>query len=295
MLCKNLQRCQGIGSKLDSRHQEVAELLHLLGIASLRLLSRHATVALVIPPYDEHHHQALQQATFVAIAHLLSKPDDLWRSDVTGIHIRNFSWWYAVTVINYYSRYLLACHLTPSQSTHDPTAMPEKAWRDVAHNGGFSGRVPTLVPDNGACFVSRRFYNYASVCFHYVRTQFRTTQPGLLERFHGTLNDEERCTGIYTTVRQMHVARWPRIGRAITGFARRVQPVDRDPLVRAVVDLDRLVVTIPKWKLCARATRKKLLEITGELRISNTNDNRDISPEMSMDIQVEWINPCLAK
>ena len=32
--------------------------------------------------------------------------------DVTYIHIPSYGWWYAVTVIDYYSRYLLACHLT---------------------------------------------------------------------------------------------------------------------------------------------------------------------------------------
>jgi putative transposase len=41
-------------------------------------------------------------------------PNDLWQMDVTYVHIPGFGWWYAVTVIDYYSRYLLACHLTPS-------------------------------------------------------------------------------------------------------------------------------------------------------------------------------------
>ena len=39
-------------------------------------------------------------------------PNDLWQMDVTYIHIPGYGWWYAVTVIDYYSRYLLACHLT---------------------------------------------------------------------------------------------------------------------------------------------------------------------------------------
>ena len=43
-------------------------------------------------------------------------PNDLWQMDVTYIHIPGYGWWYAVTVIDYYSRYLLACHLTNSYS-----------------------------------------------------------------------------------------------------------------------------------------------------------------------------------
>ena len=36
-------------------------------------------------------------------------PNELWQADVTYIHIPGHGWWYAVTVIDYYSRYLLAC------------------------------------------------------------------------------------------------------------------------------------------------------------------------------------------
>ncbi|HVX09869.1 MAG TPA: DDE-type integrase/transposase/recombinase, partial [Pirellulales bacterium] len=41
---------------------------------------------------------------------LPQKPNDLWQMDVTYVHIPGHGWWYAVTVIDYYSRYLLACH-----------------------------------------------------------------------------------------------------------------------------------------------------------------------------------------
>ena len=41
-------------------------------------------------------------------------PNELWQMDVTYLFIPGFGWWYAVTVIDYYSRYLLACHLTMS-------------------------------------------------------------------------------------------------------------------------------------------------------------------------------------
>ena len=47
---------------------------------------------------------------------LPQKPNDLWQMDVTYLHIPGYGWYYAVTVIDYYSRYLLACHLTHSYS-----------------------------------------------------------------------------------------------------------------------------------------------------------------------------------
>ena len=47
---------------------------------------------------------------------LPTRPNELWQMDVTYLHLAGFGWWYAVTVIDYYSRYLLAAHLTPSYS-----------------------------------------------------------------------------------------------------------------------------------------------------------------------------------
>ena len=82
-------------------------------------------------------------------------------------------------------------NLTASQATDDAIMALEKSRPEVAHKDGFSGRALTLVPDNGACFLSRRFHDYAKH-FNHARNQFRTpTLLGSVERFHGTLKDDE--------------------------------------------------------------------------------------------------------
>ena len=64
---------------------------------------------IVVRPYKAELHQASK------LYELLPQgPNELWQTDVTYIHIPGHGWWYAVTVIDYYSRYLLACHLTSS-------------------------------------------------------------------------------------------------------------------------------------------------------------------------------------
>jgi len=40
---------------------------------------------------------------------LPQKPNELWQMDVTYIYLPGYGWHYAITVIDYYSRYLLAC------------------------------------------------------------------------------------------------------------------------------------------------------------------------------------------
>ena len=47
---------------------------------------------------------------------LPKRSDELWQTDVTYLPIPGYGWWYAVTVIDYYSRYLLGLHFTHSSS-----------------------------------------------------------------------------------------------------------------------------------------------------------------------------------
>ena len=164
---------------------------------------------------------------------------------------------------------------------------PQKA-REARH-GGFSGLMPTLVTDNGGCFMSRKFHDYASQHFNHVRIQYRTpTQLGLLERFHGTLKDEEVYWNLYDSpadARCSPAAYQERYNRIRPHWA--LQPIGGDPLVPADVYLDGLAVAIRMWQGWVQATRKKLLEMTEDRPLSGRNNNQNIFPELSMEIQIE--------
>ena len=66
---------------------------------------------------------------------LHTRPEELWRSDVNWIHVPSFSWRYAVTVQDHYSRYLLAYHLISIRSTNDAIAVFEPTLRDEKRSG----------------------------------------------------------------------------------------------------------------------------------------------------------------
>ena len=84
-------------------------------------------------------------------------PNDLWQADVTYLHIPGQGWWYAVTVIDYYSRYLLACHFTPSYSARDVAAALDLARAEAERIHGALAKNPFLVTDNGSSFIARHF------------------------------------------------------------------------------------------------------------------------------------------
>lgn len=142
------------------------------------------------------------------LCELLPKhPNELWQTDVTYIRIPGYGWWYAITVIDYYSRYLLALHLTPSYSAIEASHALRLAVQEAERVHGPLTRPVFLVTDNGPSFIAKRFQaTLAGIelaglgvsAFSQVRIAYRTpTQLGLLERFHETLKYEEVYWHLY--------------------------------------------------------------------------------------------------
>jgi putative transposase len=91
---------------------------------------------------------------------LQQQPNDQGNMDSIYINIPSHGWWYAVTVINYYSRYLLACHLTFSYSATQVTHALTLARVEAERVGGPLAKRPFLVTDNGPPFTARRFVEF---------------------------------------------------------------------------------------------------------------------------------------
>ena len=195
---------------------------------------------------------------------LPSGPNELWQMDVTYVHIPSWGWWYAITVIDYYSRYLLTAHLTPSYSARDAVHALSQARREAERLCGPLAENPTLVTDNGPSFIARRFGAHVRDRYEHVRIRYRTpTQLGLLERFHRTLKEEEvywriydnpqharECLGEFRTRYNRHRPHW----------ALR-PPEGGDPGTPLEVYTGRQAVETPKWQPWARAARRKLQEL----------------------------------
>lgn len=188
-------------------------------------------------------------------------PDDLWQMDVTYIHIPGYGWWYAVTVIDYYSRYLLAAYLTDSYSAAEAICALGLARAEAERLRGPLTKQPFLVTDNGSSFIARRFGAYLKGLFSHVRIQYRTpTQLGLLERFHGTLKREEvywrmydgpaharRCLGEFRQRYNTLRPHWALV------------PVEGgDPVTPHEVYVEGVRTQIPKWQTWAKDAKAKL-------------------------------------
>jgi transposase InsO family protein len=188
-------------------------------------------------------------------------PNELWQMDVTYVHIPGYGWWYAISVIDYYSRYLLACHLTHSYCAAEATRVLDMARREAERVCGVLEKVPFLVTDNGPTFIARKFHRHIKDLYSQVRIRYRTpTQLGLLERFHQTLKAEEVYWRLYDN---------PFHGRqCLDEFRLRYNTIrphwalipseGGDPMTPHDVYIEGKSIQIPKWQGWAKAAKAKL-------------------------------------
>lgn len=237
--------CRRAGHKVKNRH--AYRVMHDHGLLQKR---RPSAAAL---------HQSAK------LYELLPKgPNELWQMDVTYVHIPGYGWWYAITVIDYYSRYLLACHLTNTYCATEATHVLDTARREAEKICGPLETKPFLVTDNGPTFIAKRFCRHIHDVYSHVRIQYRTpTQLGLLERFHRTLKEEEIYWRLYDS---------PAHGReCLEAFRERyntirphwalIPPKGGDPMTPQDVYVNGQAMAIPKWQGWAKAAKEKMDEL----------------------------------
>jgi putative transposase len=189
------------------------------------------------------------------------RPNELWQADVTYIHVPGHGWWYAATVIDYYSRYLLALHLSPSNDAGALISAVDQAFAEAERLHGRLSKPPTLVHDNGSNFLSRRFCGHVAGLLSTVRTRYRTPeQLGLLERFHRTLKVEEVYWHLYDSPADARdkLAVFRQRYNEIRPHWALTPPTGGDPVTPADVYVHGVEVQLPRWQGWAKAAKEKL-------------------------------------
>lgn len=243
-------------------YKRVAVALRSLGVAVAnavvyRIFRQHRLLRRRRPQAAELH-----QAT--KLYELLpSGPNQLWQADVTYIEIPGHGWWYAVTVIDYYSRYLLACYLTDSFSAAEVMVGLDQARAEAERvHGGPLPKPPTLVTDNGVSFTAQAFGRYLrDLGISHVRIRYRTPQQlGLLERFHAVLKQEEVYWNLYDSpadCRAKLAIFRDRYNTLRPHWALKPES-GGDVVTPEAVYRGQITPTIPRWQGWARDAKKRL-------------------------------------
>jgi len=125
--------------------------------------------------------------------------NELWQTDFTYFKIIGWGWYYLSTVLDDYSRYILAWKLSSTMSVRDV-----KETLDVAIEKTGIDKIqvlhrPRLLSDNGPSYISGELKKYLSkLDIQHVRgAPFHPMTQGKIERYHRTLKNIIKLQNYY--------------------------------------------------------------------------------------------------
>jgi len=123
--------------------------------------------------------------------HPTRAPNELWQTDFTWFRVVHWGWYYLCTILDDYSRYILAWQLCTGMSTEEVKATIEAAIR---FSGVRDPRVlhrPRLLSDNGPCYVSAAFKEFLDQegMAHTRGKPFHPMTQGKIERYHRSMKN----------------------------------------------------------------------------------------------------------
>ena len=120
------------------------------------------------------------------------RPNELWATDCAHLKAVDWGWYYLVTVMDDYSRYILAWELKSNMAAGSLIDVVQKAV-DLT---GMS-EVPiedrtVLLSDNGPGYISRQFGEYLRLVGirHIIASPYHPQTNGKMERYHRTVKGE---------------------------------------------------------------------------------------------------------
>jgi transposase InsO family protein len=120
------------------------------------------------------------------------RPNELWATDCSHIKVFDWGWYYLVTVMDDYSRFILAWELKADMAAGSLIDVVQKAV-DVTGMTDIPVEDRTvLLSDNGAGYLSRQFGEYLRLVGvrHIVASPYHPQTNGKIERYHRSLKGE---------------------------------------------------------------------------------------------------------
>ena len=117
--------------------------------------------------------------------------NELWQTDFTYIKIQGWGWYYLSTVLDDFSRYILAWKLTPTMAAGDVLDTLELALKASGLKHARVRHRPRLLSDNGPAYLSKELREYleAQDIEHTRGAPFHPMTQGKIERYHRSMKN----------------------------------------------------------------------------------------------------------
>jgi putative transposase len=117
--------------------------------------------------------------------------NQLWQTDFTYLKVVHWGWYYLSTVMDDYSRYILAWRLCSGMSADDVKATVDDAIAVSGVKHVYLRHRPRLLSDNGPCYISGELKQYlADQGFLHIRGKpYHPMTQGKIERYHRSMKN----------------------------------------------------------------------------------------------------------
>ncbi len=124
---------------------------------------------------------------------------ELWQTDFTCFKIIGWGWYYLSTVMDDYSRYILAWKLCSTMSASDVTDTLDLAIKKTGVDKVVVRHKPRLLSDNGPCYISGELRDYLETreMRHTRGKPYHPMTQGKIERYHRTMKNVIKLQNYY--------------------------------------------------------------------------------------------------
>jgi transposase InsO family protein/transposase-like protein len=116
---------------------------------------------------------------------------ELWQTDFTYMKVAGWGWYYLSTILDDFSRYIIAWKLAKSMSAEDVKDTLDLAVEKSGIDQVTVRHRPCLLSDNGACYLAKDLQEYLAEK-EMAHTRGRPYHPmtqGKIERYHRTMKN----------------------------------------------------------------------------------------------------------
>jgi putative transposase len=126
-------------------------------------------------------------------------PNQLWQTDFTYFKVIGWGWFYLSTILDDFSRYIIAWKLCTTMKAEDVTDTLELALKASGCDQAKVAHKPRLLSDNGSSYISGDLAEWLDdrSMVHVRGTPYHPQTQGKIERWHQTLKNRVLLENYY--------------------------------------------------------------------------------------------------